>query len=82
MSESELNEHIDGVVRTAIVTGAGSGIGAAIAIALARQGTAVVVNDLNNDRAEATAAAINAEKGYPSERGSSLLGAEGLTAPG
>jgi NAD(P)-dependent dehydrogenase (short-subunit alcohol dehydrogenase family) len=47
-------------VRTAIVTGAGSGIGRAIALALADEGVAVVVADIDGPRAEATAAAIGA----------------------
>lgn len=44
--------------RVAIVTGAGSGIGRAIAMALAAEGGAVVVNDLSLAGAEATAAMI------------------------
>jgi 3-hydroxybutyrate dehydrogenase len=44
--------------RTAIVTGAGSGIGAAIASELARAGTHVVVQDLRLDAAKATVEAI------------------------
>ena len=36
--------------KTAIVTGAGAGVGRAIALALGRSGAAIVVNDLNPDR--------------------------------
>ena len=48
---------------SAIVTGAGSGIGKAIAIKLAAIGYAVLVNDLSRDRAEATVAEIDAAGG-------------------
>ena len=47
----------------AIVTGAGSGIGLAVAHRLAREGYAVVVNDVSAEAAEAAVAAINAEGG-------------------
>ena len=40
--------------KTAVVTGAGSGIGQAIAIALARQGAFVNVLDVNDHTAEET----------------------------
>jgi 3-oxoacyl-[acyl-carrier protein] reductase len=46
--------------RTAIVTGAGQGIGAAVATALAREGARVCVADLARDRAEALASTLRA----------------------
>ena len=49
--------------RVALVTGAGQGVGVGIARALAQQGTAVAVNDLHRQRAEATAGALRAEGG-------------------
>ncbi len=47
----------------ALVTGGGEGIGRAIALALAAAGAAVVVNDLNPDRADRIAAEIVAAGG-------------------
>lgn len=46
--------------RTAIVTGAGQGIGAAVATALAREGARVCVADLAGDRAEVLASTLRA----------------------
>src|SRR4051794_28668504 len=46
--------------RLALVTGAGQGNGAAIAIGIAREGARVVVTDLTLAAAERTAAAIHA----------------------
>jgi NAD(P)-dependent dehydrogenase (short-subunit alcohol dehydrogenase family) len=49
--------------RTVVVTGAGSGIGEAIAMAFAQVGANVVVNDMNPDRVERVADAIKAAGG-------------------
>ena len=49
--------------RTAIVSGSGRGIGREIALKLASQGAAVVVNDLDAEPAEETVAAIEAAGG-------------------
>lgn len=49
--------------RTAIVTGAGGGLGACHARMLAGLGARVVVNDMDGARAEAVAESINAEGG-------------------
>ncbi|MDP6977970.1 MAG: SDR family NAD(P)-dependent oxidoreductase [Myxococcota bacterium] len=52
--------------RTAIVTGAGQGVGAGIAEALASQGAAVAVNDLYEERAAHTVEAIESAGGQAS----------------
>ena len=44
--------------RVAVVTGAGRGIGRAIALRLAQEGAAVVVNDIEPSQARSTAARI------------------------
>jgi len=49
--------------KTAIITGAGSGIGAGIAAKLAQNGANIVVCDLNGDNAESVAAQINTAGG-------------------
>ena len=49
--------------RTVIITGAGGGLGRAYALALGAEGANVVVNDINVQTAEATAAAINSAGG-------------------
>lgn len=49
--------------RTALVTGAGSGIGQAVALGLAAEGAAVVVQDLNLDAAQAVVDDIVASGG-------------------
>lgn len=57
--------------QTALVTGAGQGIGFEIARQLAARGTAVLLNDLDTDLAETAAARIRAEGGtcvgYPGD---------------
>ncbi|MBW2267331.1 MAG: SDR family oxidoreductase [Deltaproteobacteria bacterium] len=49
--------------KVALVTGAGQGVGAGISRVLAAQGAAVAVNDLHEDRAQATVAAIESAGG-------------------
>ncbi len=49
--------------KVAIVTGAASGMGEAIAMLFAREGAGVVVADINDTGGEETAAAINADNG-------------------
>lgn len=49
--------------RTALVLGAGGGLGSAIAHALAREGAKVALGDINLEAAEATAASIRAAGG-------------------
>ncbi len=49
--------------KVAIVTGAGSGIGRALAEELSRRGTAVAVSDVNPDRLESTRSGIAASGG-------------------
>jgi 3-hydroxybutyrate dehydrogenase len=50
--------------KSAIITGAASGLGKAIALAFAREGAKVAIADLNKDVAEATAKDIGASGGH------------------
>jgi NAD(P)-dependent dehydrogenase (short-subunit alcohol dehydrogenase family) len=61
MIEGNMDIRLDGKV--AIVTGAGQGLGAAIAMTLASAGASVAVNDLNPDRAERVAGQIRDQGG-------------------
>ena len=49
--------------KTAVVTGGGSGIGAAVAIVLARQGAHVYIVDLNTQPADAVATTVRSNNG-------------------
>ena len=49
--------------KIAIVTGAGSGLGRAGAVALAREGAAVVVSDINRESGSTTVDTISAAGG-------------------
>jgi NAD(P)-dependent dehydrogenase (short-subunit alcohol dehydrogenase family) len=49
--------------KSVVITGAGRGIGAACARGVARQGAAVIVNDLDAEAAEATVRAISSDGG-------------------
>ena len=54
--------------KSAIVTGAASGIGKDIALVFAREGAKVAIADLNKDAADATAAEIRASGGTGDRR--------------
>lgn len=61
------------IQKTAVITGAGSGIGLAIARRLAQQGASVVINDIEEERVEAAVAQIRNDGGqavgYPGDAG-------------
>jgi 3-hydroxybutyrate dehydrogenase len=59
-----VKEDIEMVKKTALITGAASGIGKACATRLSRDGMAVVIADLNFEMATDTAREINSNDGY------------------
>ena len=54
---------MENLQRTALITGAGQGIGRAIALALAHDGIIIAVNDLSMERAEAVCQEIREQGG-------------------
>ena len=67
--------------RTAIITGAGGGLGRAYALALAAEGANVVVNDIRRDAAQAVVAEVQAAGGHALANDgdiTTLAGAEGI----
>ena len=57
------NFHVNLTSRVALVTGAGKGIGRAVALTLAHAGAAVYVNDLNPDNADRVTGEIQSAGG-------------------
>ncbi|MDH6194498.1 3-oxoacyl-[acyl-carrier protein] reductase [Mycobacterium frederiksbergense] len=74
-----MRTYFDLTGRSALVTGAGAGIGAAVAEALAAAGAAVLVTDISGDAAAAVADRINTAAGGES---STAGGGESSTAAG
>ncbi|MGE0241683.1 MAG: SDR family NAD(P)-dependent oxidoreductase [Parvibaculaceae bacterium] len=68
------------MTKTAIVTGAGSGIGRAIAERLAQDGHGVLVNDLHGERAAEVASAIAAKGGKAMAKAGDVSREEDVTA--
>jgi 3-oxoacyl-[acyl-carrier protein] reductase len=65
--------------RSALVTGAGGGIGAAVSRALAAEGAAVLVTDINADAAEAVAVSIREADGTAESFAFDVREAEGAS---
>ena len=72
--------------KVAFITGSASGIGKEIAIVFAKQGAKIVIEDLNKEAADATAAELQARierlRREQSERAKPILDAEPSPAAG
>lgn len=66
--------------RSVIITGAGSGLGRAHALALAAEGALVLVNDINRDAAEAVVGEIDAAGGRAIANSDDITSMEGAKA--
>lgn len=66
--------------RIALITGAGSGIGACTAGTLAREGALVLIADVNQAKAQAVAASIKAEGGEATAIGVDVTSADSVRA--
>src|SRR3712207_920199 len=66
--------------RTALITGAGRGIGAGIADVLSEQGAQVVVNDLDQERADHTVARIREAGGQATAAAFDVTDADAVRA--
>jgi NAD(P)-dependent dehydrogenase (short-subunit alcohol dehydrogenase family) len=75
-----MSEQINLAGRVAVVTGAGSGIGRATALLLARHGARVYVADVNGQSAESVAAEIEAAGGSAAARTLDVADAEAVEA--
>ena len=67
--------------KSVVITGAGAGIGRGISLRFAREGARIIVNDLNAEAAEKTAADVKAAGGEAIAVASDVATKEGATLP-